>query len=126
MTMATDDQKGEASDARDRTAASSTEMRFVHERDTTRARKRHEKGTKRAWFGHGFSRPLDAQPPFAPVLAARGKMLFPVPAPAVDGASKTNPYPHSAAARTNPPRTTPPRPGRYHQPQPGLARAQPV
>src|SRR5688572_15734336 len=39
------------------------------------ARFRHEKGTKRTWFGHGFSPPAAPQPPPPPPLAPPQKTL---------------------------------------------------
>src|SRR5688572_18844214 len=80
MTMTTNDQRGEASDARDRTAASATEMRFGHERGTTRARKGYKKGTKRAWFGYGLYGRENRNHPLPQHLRRREKVVS-APAP---------------------------------------------
>ena len=73
------------------------------ERDTIRARNRHEKGTKRAWFGHGFARPQHAQPPLPSALAPPQKTFFSATSPTC----QTNP-PRALRAILDPP-SSPPR-----------------
>src|SRR5688500_2559172 len=75
-------------------------------RGTIQARNRHETGTKRAWFGHGCSRPQHAHPPLPSALAPPENTLFSATPPIC----QTNPRRCALSSIFCPPSSPPPVP----------------